>query len=70
MDRLSDIGMMIWTVIDTMVTLVICLLLMIAPPVILVSAVLLLIKLLGPVMGFLAALTLGTAIGVIIQDTT
>ena len=62
--------MMIWTVIDTMVTLVICLLLMIAPPVILVSAVLLLIKLLGPVMGFLAALTLGTAIGVIIQDTT
>ena len=70
MDRLSDIGMMIWTVIDTMVTLVICLLLMIAPPVILVSAVLLLIKLLGPVMGFLAALALGTAIGVIIQDTT
>lgn len=74
MNELSDIGMALLAVIECIVTAAAYLLVLLVIPVAcvmtLAAVVLFLIKLLGPLMGFLAACFLGIVIGVLLQIFT
>jgi hypothetical protein len=71
MNGFGDIAHALFGFLAWLITVVICLMVSIVLPAgIILGTLLLLIKLLGPVMGFLAALVLSIAAGVIIQDVT
>lgn len=68
MDRLLDITLSMYTLVKLLTLAVSCLVIMVAPVTALVTTVLLLLKALGPVVGFLTALALSMALGLILQD--
>ena len=68
MDRiLEDIALGMYTAVRLIIILVICLAMVIGPALVMVTAVLFLYKALGPLMGFLTALTLSVAMGCLFQ---
>ena len=71
MNRFGDIAHALFGFLAWLITVVICLMVSIVLPAgIILGGLLLLIKLLGPVIGFLTALVLSIVAGVIIQDVT
>jgi hypothetical protein len=71
MNRFGDIAHALMAILSWVITVAACILIwVILPAGIILGTLLLLIKLLGPVIGFLAALVLSIAAGVIIQDVT
>jgi hypothetical protein len=71
MNVFSDIAHALMAILSWVITVTACILIwVILPAGIILGTLLLLIKLLGPVIGFLAALVLSIAAGVIIQDVT
>lgn len=71
MNVFSDIAQALMAILSWVITVAACILIwVILPAGIILGTLLLLIKLLGPVIGFLAALVLSIAAGVIIQDVT
>ena len=68
MDRLSDIALSLYTLVKLLILVVSCLIIMVTPVIALVITVLLLLKALGPVVGFLTALTMSVALGLMLQD--